>query len=61
MDTCEMRKTLTQFCYCGLPLYYEFGKISCKKHGENFKDKPIKVTQKRYSGKSKSEHAFGNY
>jgi hypothetical protein len=48
-------KVFTKFCpLCGLALYDD---NACPKYHKAVK----KVVQKKYSGKSKSENAFGKY
>jgi hypothetical protein len=48
------------FCACGLPVYKEKG---CPKHKYSLPYETVVKKQRigRYSGKSKSEHAFNDY
>jgi len=50
---------LTKFCSCGRAMFIVNEKWYCPKHGNNPPEK--KETQKKYSGKSKSEFAFNEY
>jgi len=53
---------LTQFCYCGLPLYEEMGRVFCKKHGEDYSNKPkVNKRTKELHGRSKSPNRYYDY
>ena len=49
-----------EFCDCGQPIYIEKG---CPKHGYEtpFGTKERKQNIGKYSGLSRSEHAYGDY
>ena len=50
-----------KFCNCGRELAYIWGFWMCPRHKAETHALPEKKKIGRYSGKSKSEHAFNDY